>query len=88
MAWKDRKEVATSQRSIYTAPTEEAGLMAPGQENREGEKRFPTETALFKALSPAVAEAEKRWTMRNKKWPKIMAQLIIYFQDRREGHLF
>ncbi len=28
MAWKDRKEVASPLRSIYTAPTEEAGLMA------------------------------------------------------------
>lgn len=28
MAWKDRKSVANALRSIYTAPTEEAGLMA------------------------------------------------------------
>ena len=31
MSWKDRKEVATCLRSIYTAPTEDVGLMALAQ---------------------------------------------------------
>jgi transposase-like protein len=117
MAWKDRKEVATCLRSIYTAPTEEAGLMALGQfeeiwgrkypqvvlswkrhgtglatffnyseamrrmiyttnpieslnsrvrKTVKGKRVFPTEIVLFKARYLAVAEAEKRWTMKTR----------------------
>ena len=138
MAWKDRKEVATCLRSIYTAPTEEAGLMALAQfeevwgrkypqvvlswkrhwtelatffnypeavrrliyttnpieslnsrvrKTVKGKSVFPTEIALFKALYLAVAEAEKRWTMKTRNWPEIMAQLSIFFQDRLQGYL-
>ena len=123
MAWKDRKEVASSLRSIYTAPTEEAGLMALAEfegtwgrkyphvvlswkrhwpelatffnypeavrrliyttnpieslnsrvrKTVKGKSVFPTEIALFKALYLAVAEAEKRWTMRTRNWQEIM----------------
>ena len=133
MAWKDRKEVANALRSIYTAPTEEAGVMAlqcledewgakypqvvlswkrnwselatffryPEEIRRliyttnpieslnsrvrktvKGKTVFPTETALFKALYLAVSEAEKRWTVRTRDWPKIMAQLSVYFQEK------
>ena len=35
----------------------------------------------------AVAEAEKRWTMKTRNWPEIMAQLSIFFQDRFQGPL-
>ena len=138
MAWKDRKEVATCLRSIYTAPTEEAGLMALAQfeetwgrkyphvvmswkrhwtelatffkypeavrrliyttnpieslhsrvrKTVKGKSVFPTEISLFKALYLAVAEAEKRWTMKTRNWSEIMAQLSIFFQDRLQGYL-
>ena len=138
MAWKDRKEVASSLRSIYTAPTEEAGLMALAEfeatwgrkyphvvqswkrhwpelatffnypeavrrliyttnpieslnsrvrKTVKGKSVFPTEVALFKALYLAVAEAEKRWTMRTRNWQEIMAQLSIFFQDRLQDYL-
>jgi len=53
----------------------------------KGKSVFPTETALFKALYLAVAEAEKRWTMRARNWTEIMAQLAIFFQGRLQGHL-
>ena len=133
MAWKDRKVVASALRSIYTAPTEEAGLMAlqcledewgakypqvilswkrnwselatffryPEEIRRliyttnpieslnsrvrktvKGKSVFPTETALFKALYLAVHEAENKWTVRIHNWPKIMAQLSVYFQEK------
>ena len=138
MAWKDRKEVANAMRSIYTAPTEEAGLMAlqcledewgakypqvvlswkrnwselatffryPEEVRRliyttnpieslnsrvrktvKGKNVFPTEAALFKALYLAVNEAEKRWTVRTRDWPKIMAQLSVYFQEKLTTYL-
>lgn len=138
MAWKDRKEVANALRSIYTAPTEEAGVMAlqcledewgakypqvvqswkrnwselatffryPEEIRRliyttnpieslnsrvrktvKGKTVFPTETALFKALYLAVSEAEKRWTVRTRDWPKIMAQLSVYFQEKLTTYL-
>ena len=138
MCWKDRKVVAQSLRSIYTAPTEEAGLMAlesleqkwghkyphiilswkrnwselstffkyPDEIRRliyttnpieslnsrvrktvKGKSVFPTEASIFKALYLAVQEAEKRWTMRIKDWPKIMAQLSIFFQERLQPFL-
>ena len=137
MAWKDRKVVADALRSIYTAPTEEAGLMAlqsleeewgkkypqvilswyrnwaelstffryPAEVRRliyttnpieslnsrvrktvKGKSVFPTETSLFKTLYLAVHEAEKRWTMRTKHWPEIMAQLSVYFQEKLENY--
>ena len=138
MAWKDRKEVANALRSIYTAPTEESGLMAlqcledewgakypqvvlswkrnwselatffryPEEIRRliyttnpieslnsrvrktvKGKNVFPTETALFKVLYLAVNEAEKRWTTRTRDWPKIMAQLSVYFQEKLTTYL-
>lgn len=122
-------------RSIYTAPTEEAGLMAlaqfevglgaevsPGRcpgsvigtelatfsiipeavrrliyttnpieslnsrvrKTVKGKSVFPRLIALFKALHLAVAEAEKRWTMKTRT-VEIMAQLSIFFQDRDSG---
>ena len=137
MAWKDRKAVADALRSIYTAPTEEAGLMAlqsleeewgkkypqvilswyrnwaelstffryPAEVRRliyttnpieslnsrvrktvKGKSVFPTETSLFKTLYLAVHEAEKRWTVRTKHWPEIMAQLSVYFQEKLENY--
>jgi putative transposase len=138
MAWKDRKEVASSLRSICTAPTEEAGLMALAEfedawgrkypqvvlswkrhwpelatffnypeavrrliyttnpieslnsrvrKTVKGKSVFPTEAALFKALYLAVAEAEKRWTMRTRNWSETMAQLSIFFQERLKDYL-
>lgn len=137
MSWKDRKPVADALRSIYTAPTEEAGQMAlqsleeewgkkypqvilswyrnwaelstffryPAEVRRliyttnpieslnsrvrktvKGKNVFPTETSLFKALYLAVHEAEKRWTVRTKNWPEIMAQLSVYFQEKLENY--
>jgi len=41
MSWKDRKEVATCLRSIYTAPTEDAGLMALAQFEETWGKKYP-----------------------------------------------
>ena len=41
MAWKDRKAVAEALRSIYTAPTEEAGLMALQSLEEEWGKKYP-----------------------------------------------
>jgi transposase-like protein len=35
----------------------------------------------------AVAEAEKRWTMRTRNWQEIMAQLSIFFQERLKDYL-
>jgi len=138
MAWKDRKEVGSSLRSIYTASIEEAGLMALAEfeetwwrkyphvvlswerhwpelatffnypeavrlliyttnpieslnsrvrKTVKGKSVFPTEIALFKALYLAVAEAEKRWTMRARNWQEIMAQLSIFFQERLKDYL-
>ena len=53
----------------------------------KGKSVFPTEISLFKALYLAVAEAEKRWTMKTRNWSEIMAQLSIFFQDRLQGYL-
>lgn len=52
----------------------------------KGKSVFPTETSLFKALYLAVHEAEKRWTVRTKHWPEIMAQLSVYFQEKLENY--
>lgn len=41
MAWKDRKEVATCLRSIYTAPTEESGLVALAQFEEIWGRKYP-----------------------------------------------
>ena len=41
---------------------------------------------LFKALYLAVAEAEKRWTMRTRNWQEIMAQLSISCQERLKDY--
>jgi transposase-like protein len=43
---------------------------------------LPTEIALFKALSLAVAAVEKPWTMRTGNWQKIMARLSIFCRER------
>ena len=41
MAWKDRKTVADTLRSVYTAPTEEAGLMALQNLEAEWGQKYP-----------------------------------------------
>jgi transposase-like protein len=53
----------------------------------KGKSVFPTEIALFKAPYLAVTEAEKRWTMRMRNLQEIMAQLSIFFQERRKDYL-
>jgi transposase-like protein len=53
----------------------------------KGKSVFPTEIVLSKALYLAVAEAEKRWTMRTRNWQEIMAQLSIFFQERLKDYL-
>lgn len=53
----------------------------------KGKSVFSTEISLFKALYLAVAEAEKRWTMRTRNWQEIMAQLSIFFQERLKDYL-
>ena len=42
---------------------------------------------LISALYLAVNEAEKRWTVRTRDWPKIMAQLSVYFQEKLDNVL-
>jgi len=41
VAWKDRKVVATSLRAVYTAPTEEAGLMALAEFEQAWGRKYP-----------------------------------------------
>jgi transposase-like protein len=41
MAWKDREEVSSSLRLIYTAPTEEAGLMALAEFEDTWGRKYP-----------------------------------------------
>lgn len=138
MSWKDRKPVAQSLRSVYTAPIEDAAMLALDDfENKWGKKYpqivsswkrnwaelstffrypeeirrliyttnpieslnsrirktvkgknvFPTEASVFKILYLAVQEAEKHWTMRVKDWPRIIAQLSIYYEEKLQKYL-
>ena len=73
-------------RLIYTTNPIES-LTSRVRKTVKGKIVFPTEIALFKALYLAVAEAEKRWTMKTRNWPEIMGQLSIFFQDRLQGYL-
>ena len=73
-------------RLIYTTNPIES-LNSRVRKTVKGKSVFPTETSIFKALYLAVQEAEKRWTMRIKDWPKIMAQLSIYFQEKLQNYL-
>ena len=59
-------------RLIYTTNPIES-LNSRVRKTVKGKSVFPTEIALFKALYLAVAEAEKRWTMRARNWQEIMA---------------
>ncbi len=68
-------------RMIYTTNPIES-LNSRVRKTVKGKRVFPTEIVLFKARYLAVAEAEKRWTMKTRNWPEIMAQLSIFFQDR------
>lgn len=74
--WKDWKrhwpELATFfnypeavRRLIYTTNPIES-LNSRVRKPVQGKRVFPTEIALIKALYLAVAEAEKRWTMRTR----------------------
>ena len=71
---------------IYTTNPIES-LNSRVRKTVKGKSVFPTEIALFKALYLAVAEAEKRWTMRARNWQEIMAQLSIFFQERLKDYL-
>ena len=73
-------------RLIYTTNPIES-LNSRVRKTVKGKTVFPTETALFKALYLAVSEAEKRWTVRTRDWPKIMAQLSVYFQEKLTTYL-
>jgi hypothetical protein len=73
-------------RQIYTTNPIES-LNSRVRKTVKGKSVFPTEIALFKALYLAVAEAEKRWTMRTRNWQEIMAQLAIFFQERLKDYL-
>ena len=73
-------------RLIYTTNPIES-LNSRVRKTVKGKSVFPTEIALFKALYLAVAEAEKRWTMRTRNWQEIMAQLSIFFQERLKPNL-
>ena len=73
-------------RLIYTTNPIES-LNSRVRKTVKGKSVFPTEISLFKALYLAVAEAEKRWTMKTRNWSEIMAQLSIFFQDRLQGYL-
>jgi len=53
MAWKDRKEVASSLRSIYTAPTEEAGLMALAEFEETWGRKYPHVVLSWKLSATA-----------------------------------
>jgi len=61
-------------RLIYTTNPIES-LNSRVRKTVKGKSVFPTEIALFKALYLAVAEAEKRWTMRTRNcrrsWPSL-----------------
>jgi len=52
-------------RMIYTTNPIES-LNSRVRKTVKGKSVFPTEVALFKALYLAVAEAEKRWTMKTR----------------------
>jgi len=89
LSWKRHRTELTAffkypeavRRLIYTTNPIES-LNSRVRKTVKGESVFPTETALFKALYMAVAETEKRWTMRTRDWSEIIAQLSIFFQDR------
>ena len=76
---------AEVRRLIYTTNPIES-LNSRVRKTVKGKNVFPTETSLFKALYLAVHEAEKRWTVRTKNWPEIMAQLSVYFQEKLENY--
>ena len=48
---------------------------------------FPNDTALLKMLYLATMDVVKKWTMRQKNWASILAQLAIYFKERVESYL-
>ena len=45
---------------------------------------FPNDTALLKMLYLVTMDVVKKWTMRQKNWASILAQLAVYFKDRVE----
>lgn len=55
MSWKDRKTVAGALRSIYTAPTEEAGLMALDNFEKKWSHKYPQVVQSWKRNWPELA---------------------------------
>ena len=48
---------------------------------------FPNDTAVLKMLYLVTMDVEKKWTMRQKNWASILAQLAVYFKERVESYL-
>ncbi len=48
---------------------------------------FPNDVAVMKMLYLATMDVVKKWTMRQKNWASILAQLAIYFKERVESYL-
>lgn len=48
---------------------------------------FPTDTAALKLLYLATQEVLKKWTMRQRNWSGILAQLSIHFGERIQAYL-
>ena len=48
---------------------------------------FPSDTSLLKLLYLVTQDVTRKWTMRTKKWNKILAQLSIHFGERLTEYL-
>lgn len=47
---------------------------------------FPNDTAVMKMLYLATMDVVKKWTMRQRNWASILAQLVVYFDERVEQY--
>ena len=51
-------------------------------ETEPAEKRFPSDTALLKALYLATFEATRRWTTTIRNWGQVYGELSIMYEGR------
>ena len=49
---------------------------------------FPTDEALLKILYLATIDITKKWVQSIRGWSQILAQLLIYFDERLDDHLY
>ena len=69
---------------IYTTNTVE-GFNRQLRKVIKNKSVFPTDDSLMKMLYLAAVDITRKWVVRRQDWGKILAQLMIYFEDRLEN---